>query len=178
MTQNVATRLDVKSKKSQSFTHFVTDSHLTATDEIPDGLFRQMTTCQTAANEFLRQFWLATYPPLGDFETAASPTPAQRAVKAAKMIGYISKTEEKVHALVQTAANHGIDPARVEIVIFLHHMDEFIAHVRHSGNETCRQRIESSALILSQEKALRIFLPPLKPSINHYPLHSLLYKLS
>ncbi|KJA20706.1 hypothetical protein HYPSUDRAFT_188287 [Hypholoma sublateritium FD-334 SS-4] len=101
MTQNVATRLDVKSKKN----------------EIPDGLFRQMTTCQTAANEFLRQFWLATYPPLGDFETSASPTPAQRAIKAAKMISYISKTEEKVHALVQTAANHGIDPTRVEIAM-------------------------------------------------------------
>ncbi len=115
MTQNVATRLDVKSKKSQSFARF-SYRHSTATDEIPDGLFRQMTTCQTAANEFLRQFWLATYPPLGDFETAASPTPAQRSVKAAKMIGYISKTEEKVHALVQTAVNHGIDPTRVEIV--------------------------------------------------------------
>lgn len=77
-----------------------------------------MTTCQTAANEFLRQFWLATYPPLGDFETAVSPTPAQRAVKAAKMISYISKTEEKVYALVQTAAQHGIDPTRVETVSF------------------------------------------------------------
>lgn len=84
-----------------------------ASDEIPDGLFRTMTTCQTAANEFLRQFWLAIYPPPGDFETA---TPAQRAVKAAKMIGYISKTEEKVNALVQTAAQHGIDPIRVETV--------------------------------------------------------------
>ncbi|KAF8973104.1 hypothetical protein BDZ97DRAFT_1691833 [Flammula alnicola] len=98
MTQNVANRLDVRSRKN----------------EIPDGLFRQMTTCQTAANEFLRQFWLATYPPLGEVETAASPTPAQRAVKAAKMIGYISKTHEKVLALVQTAAQHGIDPTRVE----------------------------------------------------------------
>ncbi|KAF9482165.1 hypothetical protein BDN70DRAFT_875466 [Pholiota conissans] len=98
MTQNVANRQDVRSRKN----------------EIPDGLFRQMTTCQTAANEFLRQFWLATYPPLGEFETAASPTPAQRAVKAAKMIGYISKTEEKIRALVHTAAQHGIDPTRVE----------------------------------------------------------------
>ncbi|PPR05823.1 hypothetical protein CVT26_010103 [Gymnopilus dilepis] len=98
MTQNVANRLDVRSKKS----------------EIPDGLFRQMTTCQTAANEFLRQFWLATYPPAGDIPTVASATPAQRAAKAAKMIGYISKTPEKVHALVQVAQQHGIDPTRVE----------------------------------------------------------------
>ncbi|KDR75194.1 hypothetical protein GALMADRAFT_249153 [Galerina marginata CBS 339.88] len=98
MTQNVANRLDVKSKKN----------------EIPDGLFRQMTTCQTAANEFLRQFWLATYPPPGDIQKIASATTAQRAAKAAKMIGYISKTPEKVHALVQTAQQHGIDQSRLE----------------------------------------------------------------
>lgn len=75
-----------------------------------------MTTCQTAANEFLRQFWLAIYPPLGELQTAASATPAQRATKAAKMIGYISKTHEKVYALVKTAEQHGIDATRVENV--------------------------------------------------------------
>ena len=75
-----------------------------------------MTTCQTAANEFLRQFWSATYPPPAEFQTVAVTTPAQRATKAAKMISYISKTPEKVQAIVQTAQQHGIDPSRVETV--------------------------------------------------------------
>ncbi|KAF9568021.1 hypothetical protein CPC08DRAFT_655518 [Agrocybe pediades] len=101
MTQNVMNRLDVRSKRN----------------EIPDGLFRQMTTCQTAANEFLRQFWLSVYPPAGDLRTAGTSTPAQRAAKTAKMIGYISKTPEKVHALVQTAQHSGIDPSRIEIAM-------------------------------------------------------------
>ncbi len=71
-----------------------------------------MSTCQVAANEFLRQFWLATYPPYVE----AHATPAQRAAKVAKMIGYISKTEEKVQALVEIARQHGIDPLRVHNV--------------------------------------------------------------
>jgi len=75
-----------------------------------------MTTCQTAANEFLRQFWLSIYPPSGELHTVASATPAQRAAKTTKMIEFISKTHEKVHALVQTAQQHGIDPTRIEIV--------------------------------------------------------------
>ena len=75
-----------------------------------------MSTCQVAANEFLRQFWLATYPPAVEAQTVSSATPAQRAAKAAKMIGYISKTEEKVQALVETAQQHGIDPLRVHNV--------------------------------------------------------------
>jgi hypothetical protein len=75
-----------------------------------------MTTCQTAANEFLRQFWSATYPPPAEFQAVAVSTPAQRAAKAAKMIGYISKTHEKVQAIVQVAQQHGIDPSRVETV--------------------------------------------------------------
>jgi len=85
-------------------------------DEIPDGLFRQMTTCQTAANEFLRQFWSAMYPPPTELQTLAVSTAAQRTAKAAKMIGYISKTHEKVEALIRTAQQHGIDAIRVETV--------------------------------------------------------------
>lgn len=73
-------------------------------------------TCQTAANEFLRQFWLATYPPLVETQISLSVTPAQRAAKAAKMIGYISKTAEKVQALVDVAQYSGIDPTRVKNV--------------------------------------------------------------
>jgi len=95
MTQNVAARLDAKSTRN----------------ELPDGLFRQMTTCQTAANEFLRQFWTAIYPPPMELQTLAVSTAAQRAAKAAKMIGYISKTHEKVKALVLTA---GTDANRVK----------------------------------------------------------------
>jgi len=75
-----------------------------------------MTTCQTAANEFLRQFWLATYPPPAEAQTGGASTPAQRATKAAKMIGYIAKTPEKVQALVQMAQQHGIESVRVQNV--------------------------------------------------------------
>jgi transcription initiation factor TFIIH subunit 1 len=88
----------------------------TSVDEIPDGLFRQMTTCQTAANEFLRQFWTTIYPPPVEVQTLAVFTAAQRTAKAARMIGYISKTHEKVDALIRTAQQHGLDASRVEIV--------------------------------------------------------------
>ncbi|KAG6867827.1 hypothetical protein C0993_010586 [Termitomyces sp. T159_Od127] len=97
MTQNVSARLEVQTRKN----------------DIPDGLFRQMTTCQTAANEFLRQFWSAMYPPPMDVQTVNTATPAQRAAKAAKMIAYIVKTREKVEALVNVARTHGVDPTRV-----------------------------------------------------------------
>jgi transcription initiation factor TFIIH subunit 1 len=73
-----------------------------------------MRTCQTAANEFLRQFWTATYPPITDGPSLS--TPAQRAAKASKMVGYLSKTPEKVAAIVQTAQQQGLDAARVEVV--------------------------------------------------------------
>ncbi|KAF4598194.1 TFB1 family protein [Pleurotus pulmonarius] len=101
MTQNVAARLDVRTKKN----------------DIPEGLFRQMTTCQTAANEFLRQFWLSTYPPPTDVQTVVAATPAQRAAKAAKMIGYLSRTREKVDAIIRTAQAAGFDPNRIEVAM-------------------------------------------------------------
>ncbi len=75
-----------------------------------------MTTCQTAANEFLRQFWLSTYPPPTDVQTVVAATPAQRAAKAAKMIGYLSRTREKVDAIIRTAQAGGFDPNRIEVV--------------------------------------------------------------
>lgn len=75
-----------------------------------------MTTCQTAAYEFLRQFWLATYPLPVEHQISSPVTPAQRAAKAAKMIGYISKTADKVQALVDVAQYSGIDPSRVKNV--------------------------------------------------------------
>lgn len=75
-----------------------------------------MTTCQTAANEFLRQFWSSMYPPVAEQQVLAPATPAQKAAKAAKMIGYLGKTHEKVNALVRTAHIEGVATARVEIV--------------------------------------------------------------
>ncbi|TFK73910.1 hypothetical protein BDN72DRAFT_813870 [Pluteus cervinus] len=98
MTQNVSARLETKSRKN----------------DIPDGLFRQMTTCQTAANEFLRQYWSAIHPPPVDLPTVAIPTPAQRTAKAIKMISYLSKTPEKIAALVKVAQQHNVDPLRIE----------------------------------------------------------------
>ncbi|KAJ4477000.1 hypothetical protein C8J55DRAFT_476242 [Lentinula edodes] len=101
MTQNVHARLDVKVRKH----------------DIPESLFRQMRSCQTAANEFLRHFWTSTCPPMTDGQSPSLSTPAQRAAKAAKMIGYLSKTPEKIAALVQTAQQQGIDPSRVEVAM-------------------------------------------------------------
>ena len=75
-----------------------------------------MRTCQTAANEFLRQFWSAIYPPPSDLQTVSSSTPAQKAAKAAKMAGYLAKTPEKVNAIVETARAAGIDAAKIEVV--------------------------------------------------------------
>lgn len=89
------------------------------TDEIPEPILRQMTTCQTAANEFLRQFWSAMYPPRSDALQSAGGAPAsaaQRATKVAKMAGYLARTPEKVEALVQRARADGVDSERVRTV--------------------------------------------------------------
>ncbi|KAF7361667.1 hypothetical protein MVEN_00510100 [Mycena venus] len=99
MTKNVAARLDVKSRKN----------------DIPEGLFRQMMICQTATNEFLRQFWSSMYPPAAEVQVVAVATPQQRAAKAAKMIGYLSKTQEKIDALVYMGPQNNVDPTRIEI---------------------------------------------------------------
>ncbi|KZT72123.1 hypothetical protein DAEQUDRAFT_686417 [Daedalea quercina L-15889] len=101
MTKNVSARLEVKMRKH----------------DFPEGLFRQLTTCQTAANEFLRQFWLSIYPPVTEGQLLSAATPAQKAAKAAKMIGYLSRTREKVDALVNAARQEGVDPGRVQVVM-------------------------------------------------------------
>jgi transcription initiation factor TFIIH subunit 1 len=99
MTQNVATRLDAYKRKA----------------DIPEEVFRQMRTCQTAANEFLRQFWSAIYPPAG--ETLGGPTTvAQKTAKATRMAGYLTKTPEKVAATIRAAEMTGADRVRVQIV--------------------------------------------------------------
>lgn len=88
------------------------------TDDLPVSLFRQMTTCQTAANEFLRQFWFSIYPPATDAPPAggAAAAATQRKQKAAKMAEYLAKTPEKVEALIRTAKREGADFVRVDIV--------------------------------------------------------------
>ncbi|KAF8635215.1 hypothetical protein AX17_003991 [Amanita inopinata Kibby_2008] len=101
MTQNVSARLDVRSRKS----------------DIPDGLFKQMKMCQTATNEFLRQFWSCVYPPVAEMQNVTVATPAQRATKATKMIGHIAQTPEKIKLLMKTAEQHGVDPCRIETVM-------------------------------------------------------------
>jgi len=101
MTQNVAARLDTKLKKNY----------------IPPALFSQMTTCQTAANEFLRQFWSCMYPPAAEQQILSQATPTQKAAKAAKMAGYLGKTHEKVNALVLQAQVEGFDASRVQIAM-------------------------------------------------------------
>ena len=99
MTLNVATRLDAYKRKA----------------DIPEEIFRQMRTCQTAANEFLRQFWSAIYPPPG--ETLGGPTtPAQKTAKAARMAGYLAKTSEKVAAIIKAAEMAQVDRGRVQTV--------------------------------------------------------------
>ena len=75
-----------------------------------------MRTCQTAANEFLRQFWSAIYPPPSELQTLAQNTPAQKAAKAAKMASYLAKTPEKVSAIIQAARVSGVDATKIEVV--------------------------------------------------------------
>ena len=120
MTQNVSSRLDVRMRKRKQIgplcCRLLTVLAFLSLDDIPEGLFHQMTTCQTAANEFLRQFWLAMYPPPNDSQALSVATPAQKAAKAAKMAGYLAKTPEKIDALVAMARKEGADPARVQVV--------------------------------------------------------------
>jgi transcription initiation factor TFIIH subunit 1 len=118
MTQNVSARLEIKMKKSASYFSLYRLAILQTiySDDIPPELFSQMTTCQTAANEFLRQFWSCMYPPAAEQQALAPATPSQKAAKAAKMIGYLGKTPEKVDALIRTAQVEGIDATKVEIV--------------------------------------------------------------
>lgn len=75
-----------------------------------------MRTSQTAANEFLRQFWTSIYPPPSDLPSVATLTPAQKAAKAGKMIGYLAKTPEKIEAIIQAARNQEVDATKIEAV--------------------------------------------------------------
>jgi transcription initiation factor TFIIH subunit 1 len=59
------------------------------------------------------------YPPATEQPFLAQATPAQKVAKAAKMVGYLGKTPEKVNALIQAAQAEGVDGSRVEIVRIL-----------------------------------------------------------
>lgn len=72
-----------------------------------------MRTCQTAANEFLRQFWSAAYPPM---DGGVPMTPAQKSAKISKMTSYLAKTPDKVNAIIETAGQEGLDAAKIEVV--------------------------------------------------------------
>ena len=121
MTQNVATRLDAQKRKA----------------DIPEEIFRQMRTCQTAANEFLRQFWSAIYPPVG--ETLGGPTTlAQKTAKATRMAGYLIKTPEKVAAIIRAAEMAGVDRARVQIVECTRWFSPILTN--RNGHRGCNRR--------------------------------------
>ncbi|KAH8990839.1 hypothetical protein EDB92DRAFT_1816628 [Lactarius akahatsu] len=65
-------------------------------------------------NEFLRQFWSAIYPPVGE-TTLGGPTKlAQKTAKATSTAGYLTKTPEKVAAIVRAAEMAGVDRTRVQ----------------------------------------------------------------
>lgn len=116
MTQNVAARLEVKKKNGKCGTCIsIYVSECTAV-EIPESLLKQMTTCQTAGNEFLRQFWSAVYPPASDLQTLATASPMHKAAKIDRMADYLSRTPVKVDALVQMARQESVDPVRVQVV--------------------------------------------------------------
>ncbi|KAG1832517.1 hypothetical protein EV424DRAFT_1369109 [Suillus variegatus] len=120
MTQNVSARLDIRTRKT----------------DFPPTLFRQLTTCQTAANEFLRQFWTSLYPP--PTTTSSGATPSQSVAKAAKMAGYLSKTREKVEALVRAGQLEGVEPERVEVAMkpLLDAVDHALAFYRARSAKT------------------------------------------
>jgi transcription initiation factor TFIIH subunit 1 len=82
-----------------------------------------MATCQAAANEFLRQFWLSSFPSPHEMRSATfSKFSEHREAKATKMISYLQSTDEKVEALFAQAQQLHLDPAMVEVVRpTLHH---------------------------------------------------------
>jgi len=93
MTSNVAARLETRLRR----------------DVIPPSISQQMTTCATAANEFLRQFWTAIYPPINEAPAITNSTPAQKSARMTKMVTYLTRTHEKVDAIIDAAQEEGVD---------------------------------------------------------------------
>jgi transcription initiation factor TFIIH subunit 1 len=78
-----------------------------------------MATCQTAANEFLRQFWFSLFPSPQEMRNPAfARFNEQREAKASKMISYLRSTQEKVEALYPLAQELNVDATIVETVCF------------------------------------------------------------
>lgn len=94
--------------------------HLSKTEkqhQIPEDLLRQMTSCQTSANEFLRHLWSAVLPPgQNDHSASAKGTPAQKAAKAQKMISYLQKTQDRVDLVLKEAKRARQDVERISFV--------------------------------------------------------------
>ena len=109
--------------------------NLTIPGDIPDGLLRQMKSCQIATNEFLRQYWSSVYPPVTESQTVATATPVQRAARATKMISYIAQTPEKVDVMKRLAEQSGIDPTRIETVSVTYY-SLFSLNIPRLGYET------------------------------------------
>jgi transcription initiation factor TFIIH subunit 1 len=85
--------------------------------DFPEQLLSQMATCQTAANEFLRQLWFALFPSSQEMRNPAfSKLLEQREAKAAKMVSYLQSTHEKVEALYPLAQQLNVDATIVEMV--------------------------------------------------------------
>jgi len=96
--------------------------------DLPEQLLSQMSTCQTAANEFLRQFWVSLFPAVQDLRSPNfNKFSDQRESKAAKMIAYLQTTREKVKALLALAAQLNIDPVVVETA-----MQPLMTSVQHA----------------------------------------------
>ncbi|KAL7415329.1 hypothetical protein BDY24DRAFT_382565 [Mrakia frigida] len=88
----------------------------TTRDDIPPDILKQMISCHTATCEFLRQFWSAILPtPPGNVLNVSSP--AEKSAKAAKMVGYLAGTGEKVEAVVGAARGRGADGEKVRIAL-------------------------------------------------------------
>lgn len=123
MTSNVNSRHENTSKdgtlsSSSLSTLSYPTQHAAPDDLIPPLILAQITTCATATNEFLRQFWSALYPPPPptDSLSLGTLTTAQRETKIIKMAGYIARTREKVGAVILTAQHAGVELSVVETV--------------------------------------------------------------
>ncbi|KAH9019266.1 hypothetical protein EDB85DRAFT_2279112 [Lactarius pseudohatsudake] len=100
MTHNVATRLDAQNRKA----------------DIPEEIFREVRARKTAANEFLRQVWSGICPPVGETTLGGPTTLVRKTAKATRMAGYLTKTPEKVAAVVRAAEIAGVDRTRVQTI--------------------------------------------------------------
>lgn len=105
---------------TQSIIQKINARHLSKSEKahaIPEGLLRQMTSCQTSANEFLRHFWGAVLPPRqNDYSASAKATPSQKAAKAQKMITYLQKTQARVDLILKEARDGKQDVERIRYV--------------------------------------------------------------